>query len=82
MSSVNIAVEPVGFTKEIVSVEIFYNYRFFAKDALVFVYSKAADGTQVKFDAVYVDPETYAGWTSDDQYLIDFILKSLGLQQA
>lgn len=81
MSTYKLEVQPIEKIRTISSVEIFLQYVFNATDATIYVYFKDTDNSTVDIKQVYIPPEVYAQWTDTDEYLIDYVLKELGLQK-
>lgn len=63
-------------------VEIAIPYRLNAVDMTAYVHFKAEDGFEtIKVLPVYISPEEYSLWTTDDIYIEDLILSKAGVER-
>ena len=79
MDTTKIEIIPYELVNEIAYVKMSVeNFTLNAHDCWVQVLQYRADDYFLKFDRVYVPPEVYGEWATDDAVIIDFVLDQLG----
>lgn len=61
-------------------IQLILNYEFDAIATNVYATFLDEGGSAIKSQVVYVPPEVYSTWTTDDSVLVQYVAKQLGVK--
>jgi hypothetical protein len=80
--SERIDIVPYPLDRQIDHLKVFVdNFRLGATDCFCTVYEYDVNGILLNVHSVYIEPELYSEWGTNDTYLIDIVLDKLGYVQ-
>jgi hypothetical protein len=80
----NIEIQPVIVPTKGTGTQFFLqsgNFPMFPTNVSFYWQVQTTEGTTVLDGNLYMDEQTYNGWSNDDNYAIDWALNELGLQR-
>lgn len=82
MSTSEIDVKPQNVQFEIVKIGISLdNFVLYAVDARATVRYLTANGITVKVESIYIPPEIYSQWGTDDTFIVDYVLQQIHFEK-
>lgn len=78
----NIPIKPYPIDQSIAYVRIMIeNFQLNAIDCWCTVYEYSIDDKFINMSRVYVPPEIYVHWSTEDNYIVEYCLKQLGFER-